>query len=452
MWRSPLNINIFKEATMVDYPKFVKETLSEIIRQMATDVKSFVKNPNADFIRNRKLSFETVMNLMLSMGGNSLTSELMEYFDYNVDMPSSSAFIQQRNKLLPFAFEFLFNKFTHSFRDLKTYQGYRLLAVDGSDLNICHNPNDIDTYFQYLQNTKGFNQLHLNAMYDLCNKLYVDACIQPGRKVNEVRALTDMTDRLNISGNVIVIADRGYESYNVFAHIEQKGWKYAIRVKDITSNGIVSALKLPDEDEFDVNINVILTKKQTKDIKNSPELYKLIPKKATFDYLDLHTNLFYPITFRVVRFKITDDTYETIITNLDSEEFPPEKIKELYHLRWGIETSFRELKYAIGLISFHSKKVEHITQEIFARLTMYNFCELITMHVVIQQKDTKHCYQVNFTRAMQVCKHYFKCQSYISPPDVEALIRKNILPVREGRKDPRKIKTRTVVSFLYRVA
>jgi hypothetical protein len=137
---------------------------------------------------------------------------------------------------------------------------------------------------------------------------------------------------------------------------------------------------------------------------------------------------------------------------LDSEKFPPNKIKELYHLRWGVETSFRELKYAIGLISFHSKKVEHITQEIFARLVMYNFCELITMHVIIQQKETKHSYQVNFTRAIQVCRCYFKHLSDISPPDVEALIRKNILPIRDGRKDPRKVKAKAVVSFLYRVA
>lgn len=437
---------------MTDYPSFVKGKLLKIINEMATEPSSFVKNPNVDFTRNRKLSFETVMRLMLSMGGNNLTSELMEYFHYDVDMASSSAFIQQRNKLLPYAFEFLLNEFTRSFQDLKTYEVYRLLAVDGSDLNICHNPNDADTYFQSFPNTKGFNQLHLNAMYVLCNKLYVDVCIQPARKENEFRALTDMTDRSDISGDVIVVADRGYESYNVFAHIEQKGWKYVIRVKDIMSNGILSGLKLPNEDEFDVNIHRILTRKQTKETKSNPELYKFMPINSTFDYLDLHTNMFYPISFRVVRFKISDDAYETIITNLDPEEFPPEKIKELYHLRWGIETSFRELKYAIGLISFHSKKVEHITQEIFARLVMYNFCELITMHVVIQQKETKYSYQVNFTRAIQVCRYYFNRQSDISPPDVEALIRKNILPIRDGRKDPRKVKAKAVVSFLYRVA
>ena len=76
---------------MTDYPRFVKEKLAEIISKMVAEPKPFVKNPNIDFTRNRKLSFETVMSLMLSMGGNSLINELMEYFHYDVDMASSSA-------------------------------------------------------------------------------------------------------------------------------------------------------------------------------------------------------------------------------------------------------------------------------------------------------------------------------------------------------------------------
>lgn len=94
----------------------------------------------------------------------------------------------------------------------------------------------------------------------------------------------------------------------------------------------------------------------------------------------------YSISFRVVRFRITDTSYETIITNLDADDFSDEAIKELYQMRWGIETSFRELKYSIGLINFHSKKGDFIIQEVFARLTMYNFCEIITLHTIILQK------------------------------------------------------------------
>ena len=78
-----------------------------------------------------------------------------------------------------------------------------------------------------------------------------------------------------------------------------------------------------------------------------------------------------------------------VVTNLDKKDFPSELLKQLYAKRWGIETSFRDLKYTIGLLHFHSKKVEHILQEIYARLIMYNFSELITSHVIIEKKKQK---------------------------------------------------------------
>lgn len=185
-----------------------------------------------------------------------------------------------------------------------------MLAVDGSDLNISHNPRDASTYLQSTPNHKGFNLLHLNAMYDLCNKLYIDACIQPGREENEFKALNDMVDRSNLDKNTIIMADRGYESYNVLAHIHEKGWKYIIRIKDTTSKRMASTFRLP-EGAFDRNIYRELTRKQTKEVKAHPELYKFLPNNSNFDYLELMGNEFYPMNFRVVRFKITEDTYET---------------------------------------------------------------------------------------------------------------------------------------------
>lgn len=177
-----------------------------------------------------------------------------------------------------------------------------------------------------------------------------------------------------------------------------------------------------------------------------------MPKNFKFDYLELKSPNLYPISFRVVRFKISDNTYETIITNLDANEFSADKIKELYHMRWGIETSFRELKYAIGLINFHSEKVDHIAQEVFAKLTMYNFCEIITLNVIISHKQRKHEYQVNFTVAIHICRYFFRHSENENPPDVEALIQQNILPIRKGRKDERKLRAKSSVSFIYRVA
>lgn len=92
----------------------------------------------------------------------------------------------------------------------------------------------------------------------------------------------------------------------------------------------------------------------------------------------------------------------------------------------------------------------YIIQEIFARLVMYNFSLRIALSVHLEQKATKHLYQVNFTVAIQICKKFMRCR--IPSIDVEALIIKNILPVRKDRQNQRKVKSQSVISFLYRVA
>lgn len=432
------------------FAEHVKNNLLSLIQEMAAVPWFFSKNPSADFSRNRKLDFASTIQLILSMESGTLKKELLDYFQFSVDTPSASAFSQQRSKLLLETFQFLFYEFNSLFPFQKNYHGYQLLACDGSDLNIARNPKDTDTYFQSLPTDKGFNQLHLNALYDLCEKRYTDVVIQPARKENESLAMTQMIDRCTGQKKTIFIADRGYETYNIFAHIQEKEMYYLIRVKDGGGGSMTGSFELPDEEEFDHAMQLILTRKQTKEVKANPKQYKFLPKASPFDYLDLQDRKFYTLNFRVVRFAISEGSYECMITNLPKEEFPAEEIKKIYAMRWGIETSFRELKYAIGLSCFHSKKVEYIMQEIYARLILYNYCEIITMNVVIHQRDTKHVYQMNYTIAIHICRYFLR--NDISPPDIEKLIQKNLLPVRPGRSDPRKVKPKSAVSFLYRIA
>ena len=160
--------------------------------------------------------------------------------------------------------------------------------------------------------------------------------------------------------------------------------------------------------------------------------------------------VFYQIPFRIVRFKIAENSYETVVTNLNAADFPPAELKKLYNMRWGIETSFRELKYTVGLLHFHAKKVEHIYQEIFARLIMYNFTELITSPVILRKADNKYAYKANFTVAVHVCRQFFL--GNVSPPDVEAVICRNVSPVRPGRSNLRNLNAKRAISFTYRVA
>ena len=98
------------------------------------------------------------------------------------------------------------------------------------------------------------------------------------------------------------------------------------------------ALQVVSQDQY---IASRTGRKQTKDVKAKP-------KK------------FYTLNFRVVRFAISEDSYESIITNLPKEDFPVEEIKKVYAMRWhrnivqGIEICYR-----IMLLSFKKGGVYH---------------------------------------------------------------------------------------------
>ena len=438
----------------------IKDTLLNIIAEMTAEKEKYVKNPGKDFIRNRKLPFDTVLKTVLSMKGGSLKKELYECLGRDPEkLATSSAFIQQRDKLNVDAFAELFRRFALAFEDKKTYKGYKLYAVDGSDVLLWKDESS-DTYIKPHRNVKGemtdgHNMYHINAIYDLLNKVYVDASVTPKPTTNERQAFIDMFKTKQYDEKTLFIADRGYPSWNMFAHFKYKdNADYLIRYP----NNTASFLKDLPMAEFDKDIATTVTTKQslfgqdgytviyTKKNKMKNREYTGGTKFKAWDFGE-----FEDLQFRVVRFKITDDTYETIFTSLPREQFSLEEIKTLYGMRWGIETSFRELKYVLGLINLHSKKDNFAYQEIFAKLTMYNFCERIMTAVTIKQNpDNKYQYQVNGTIGMKICLDFF-C-SMVCADKVLELIAKHVEAVRPGRKDKRKFKNKMFVWFVYRVA
>lgn len=111
---------------------------------------------------------ETTIKIVLAMGGNSMSAERLEYFKYNDQTATSSAFVQARHKILPAAFETIFQRFDLPTKHIKKYQDYRIFAHDGSDVNLLPNAEDAATY-----QGNGVNLLHINAFYDVLNKIYV---------------------------------------------------------------------------------------------------------------------------------------------------------------------------------------------------------------------------------------------------------------------------------------
>ncbi len=166
---------------------FTPNSLKSYLTYSINDAVSNYKRDYAeqkDFKRTRTLPMHTVIRLLLSMQGGSLKKEL---YDAGV-MATASAFVQQRNKIPWTVFEDVLDNFNFYCKDPKKYKRYRVFAIDGTTVNMAQNPNSDS----FVNNPKGYNQLHVNPLYDALNKTYQHCIIQPQPQQDEVGALTFM--------------------------------------------------------------------------------------------------------------------------------------------------------------------------------------------------------------------------------------------------------------------
>ncbi len=432
-------------------PNELKENLDIAIQEAVADYLANNKLYNPHFSRKRVLTMDEVIKLLISMQGGSLKKEL---YDAGVAV-TASAFVQQRAKIPSMVMDEVFERFNSLCKDEKTYKGYKVLAIDGTTVNMARNPKS-DSFVKNDSTPKGYNQLHVNPLYDVLNKTYHSCVIQPQPKQDEVGALTFLLGWHEFKEKTLIVADRGYESYNAFAHLQNTpNTDFLIRVKqDRTAMREISKLPMM---ELDTDVSFTITTTQTKEDKekgyillqthkNEDRIYSNKTRAGRWDFPSP-----YPMTFRVVRFQLETGEYETLATSL-SRCFTPAEIKELYHARWGIETAFRELKYGLGLVNLHGKKDDFVKQEVYAAMIMANFCSRIVNEVVVKKNDTNiHEYKVNMKMAIHICRQFVRSPN----ADAKQLLKdiaRYTEPVRPGRRDERNIRAKSFVGFIYRVS
>lgn len=207
--------------------KQIKKLLMDEIKKVADNPNDYCTNPGRDFSRTRKLPMNKILAGIIGMESGSLTNELLDLFDAS----TSSAFIQQRNKIKPEALKDIFYGFSIKLM-ADTNDDMPIFAVDGSDVQIPTNPDDLDSFYSGKDGRKPYNILHINALYQINHSIYSDVILQKSKVANEHKALQEMVDRSGIP-RAIVIADRGYESFNSMAHIQEKSWFFLIRLQHV---------------------------------------------------------------------------------------------------------------------------------------------------------------------------------------------------------------------------
>lgn len=436
--------------------------LRNVIASMEGRISEFVYNPGRDFTRNSRLCLHNMVNILLSMSGKAIKSELGNYFNSKSSTPTPSAFNQQRKKIMPSFFETMYELYTDKLLDTNDgivyyHDKWRIFTDDGMDITYPANSTELECYFPSENGGKAYNVLHVDAIQDILSGLYVAASMCGKREVDEQRSGAALMSRLSNVQNKIMLADRGYESYNYMAHCVENGFYFCIRGKDLESNGIISGLKLPNKSQFDIPVRMTLTNKNNEEVRElvrcKPNEFKHIDGKK-FDFLPDRSNKSdpmetYTIFFRIVRIKLPNGDYEILLTNLDSTEFPPSELKILYNLRWGIETSFRRLKYSIDVNKVHSKISDNIMQEVFCGMIVFNLTQYVIHNIEIKQ-NKKYPYQINFDTAVQSCRKLYFWKNTSS--DTVLLLRRSTEPIRHNRSYPRKKRQSTNYGFGYRGA
>lgn len=110
------------------------QTLDNVINQTSSHVQDFTKSPS-DFTRNRKLNATLTIKTTLNMQGKSLNTELIDAFPNLDDCMTASAYEQQKAKLTPEVFKYIFDEYNTTINNPRTMQDYRVFAIDGSDFN-----------------------------------------------------------------------------------------------------------------------------------------------------------------------------------------------------------------------------------------------------------------------------------------------------------------------------
>ena len=112
------------------------EKLQTILKEIESNKAQYVAKPEKDFSRNRKVSFYDLMWFLLFIGANSMNEEIRRTFNYKkFSYISEAAILKSRSKIKVSTFEQLLRKFNDTLENPKKYEGYRILAIDGSDFS-----------------------------------------------------------------------------------------------------------------------------------------------------------------------------------------------------------------------------------------------------------------------------------------------------------------------------
>ena len=298
--------------------------------------------------------------------------------------------------------------FYDNFFNIRTFHGFRLVAIDGSVFTLHRNTETIEAFGEnVLSNAKSWVKAQISFATDVLNNICLDATINPYKTDERELAKTHLNW---LNGNDLFLFDRGYFSRDFIGQLLANGKNFCMRLPKR------SLKEINDFNETEEQDGLI-------DLKVENEIYKL----------------------RITKIQLKTGETEYLASTLTNQNSIGKKhLKHLYSMRWGVEEQFKDFKHALAIENFTGKKVNSIKQEFFANIMGYNLAMMAFYHPIAQRKiKKKYRYKPNKRACLAILKIKWKELFFSAQTPfllLESIIRaliKEVIPIREGRSHPR---------------
>lgn len=378
-------------------------------------------------IRKRKLSVEFLIYyiVFLSIYCAHSTAEVLKYVlngmsdvlpDGAPEAACEAAISQGRSRLGDQVLHHLFKFICQPLADANNpqswgfYKGHRLVAIDGSDIDLQDEKAIRQEY--PIANDGGKNKhpcpkLRFNTLMEVGTRAIIDAEIADTSDGNgNYKTLTPKDDSEAILADallqrlkpgMLVIGDRFYSCHRFISPIVKQGSNFLIRAKD---NMKLLPIKHLKDGSYLAKLNNSSSKQHKDELIVRVIEYNVVNEK-----------------------KVIVGTGRLITSLLDEDMYPASELVELYHERWEVEIGYDELKTHIlngALKNLRSKTPVLARQEFWGWLLAHYVVRKViyeASEVSCRDPDT-----ISFTGTIEIIRRHVGAA--IFPP--KAISRKNM--------------------------
>lgn len=371
---------------ILDFTKKSAIILKEIVS--SEYLKNNFKKEKKDFTRNRKLTFDNMLILLLQKWVKSLQLRLNEFFDKlneKLDkklesIASDVAFIKARLKILPEVFLKLnIEAIINRFYDLKenkvwfnTFWDFRILAIDGSKIRLPEEKEITEKFWKNKVVNRNKKESYytswlLSVLYDPLNNLALDSVLERWNYSERALAIKNVQnlDKIKpIENKDLIIFDRGYFSSFLISILYAYNKEFVIRLRKWAIKEIDELFKK----DCKINEKIITLKVENKEEKYESKYWIKIDRKIQEK-----------VMIRIVRIVLDNGEIELLATSLlEIEKYKYTEFKELYYKRWWIELYYDVLKNRLWLENFSWKSVHSVLQDLYSTIFLSNFETIMT--------------------------------------------------------------------------